>query len=555
MKILKFRKCGALFVCLTTGVFIFLTANLSGAAKYCVGTDAELDFALTDAQSNGEDDIIRIMQGTYYGNFTYDADEFETYNLIIKGGYKPNPPHCKKRVVDPATTVLDAQNRGRVLTLECSNAADLVIDGITIQYGEVTGVLGWGGGLYVSTNRGNVTLNNNTIRNNLHRGFYAINNGGGEVTLNNNNISNNPRGGVYLLEIDKVTLNKNTISDNISPDMENGGGIYLEDINTVTLNENIINNNGGATNTYGGGIFGHLAGNVSLTNNTITYNSAFKGGGVYFTSSEIVTFTNNNISNNICGSSGGGVYVRDAAEVNLVNNIINNNSSTTAGGGGAHIQLLGTAILTNNLISNNSAQSGGGASLSAGTAILTNNTIINNRTDQSGCGVVLGADTAILTNNTISNNIANNEAESDGGGVILVLRSVSGIANIYNNIIWNNQAESIGEDLYINNNPDQNPSPNGTVNLYNNDFDLSTGFYIKVDDSSVVYFDNLNNEDPLFVDPANDDYHLTAESPCINAGTKEAPELPKFDFEGDPRRKGRFPDIGADEYKKKKHTH
>lgn len=68
--------------------------------------------------------------------------------------------------------------------------------------------------------------------------------------------------------------------------------------------------------------------------------------------------------------------------------------------------------------------------------------------------------------------------------------------------------------------------------------------------------------DPLFADPLNDDYHITAVSRCIDAGDNSAPLLPEMDFEGDPRM---FPgngkgyaigfaspavivDMGADEY-------
>ena len=41
--------------------------------------------------------------------------------------------------------------------------------------------------------------------------------------------------------------------------------------------------------------------------------------------------------------------------------------------------------------------------------------------------------------------------------------------------------------------------------------------------------------DPRFRDPANGDFHLLRTSPCIDAGTNDAPNLPDCDFEGDPR--------------------
>jgi hypothetical protein len=43
------------------------------------------------------------------------------------------------------------------------------------------------------------------------------------------------------------------------------------------------------------------------------------------------------------------------------------------------------------------------------------------------------------------------------------------------------------------------------------------------------------NADPLFVDPVNGDVHLGPDSPCIDAGTNAAPDLPSYDFEGHPR--------------------
>jgi hypothetical protein len=43
------------------------------------------------------------------------------------------------------------------------------------------------------------------------------------------------------------------------------------------------------------------------------------------------------------------------------------------------------------------------------------------------------------------------------------------------------------------------------------------------------------DQDPLFVDPVTGDFHLGSGSPCIDAGSNDAPGLPPYDFEGDPR--------------------
>jgi len=58
----------------------------------------------------------------------------------------------------------------------------------------------------------------------------------------------------------------------------------------------------------------------------------------------------------------------------------------------------------------------------------------------------------------------------------------------------------------------------------------------------------LMGTDPGLVDPANGDFHLTCNSPAIDAGTDTAPGLPQRDIDREPRLIGAQVDIGPDEF-------
>ncbi len=146
------------------GVVVSL-AFLAGGAwgmEFCVSTATELRDALNTAWKNGEADVIKVVQGTYVGNFNYSSSE--GYGITLQGGYTAG---CTDRVLDPNNTVLDGNNSGMVLYL--FNGGDIAVEGFTIRNGSTTGS---GGGVYAyslsspSAPAGAVTLSNNVITNN-----------------------------------------------------------------------------------------------------------------------------------------------------------------------------------------------------------------------------------------------------------------------------------------------------------------------------------------------------------------------------------------------------
>ena len=463
MKKTKHIMAFSCLLCIFVGAFILSFTSPSMAATFCVGTSAELQSALTVSGTNSQDDSIQVQQGTYYGNFVYASTE--AFGVTFEGGFTIG---CGSRVVDPANTVLDGGENGVVLALIAQDVtADFAVDGITLQNGNV--IAHGGGGIYIITERGSVSVNNNIIR------------------------------------------------DNYSSESTGGGGvlIYRSEVATVS-------------------------------NNTITNNTGYRGGGVAIKESITVNVTGNIFDGNSCQDDGAGLLVR-GGEISLSENIFRNNTGRIAAG----LLIDGDPlyILNNTIINNQATYRTGGAHIGNGEEIYIINNLIsyNSSLGGGGCGG-LGASAyydphkVALINNTISYNTTN----GDGGGLQLILHDNLATANIYNNIIFNNSAAGLGNDIHLLNdlNTDYNSS---IVNLFNNDFDQSSaGTYMQLTFS--IDPRNLNNVDPLFIDPTNDDYHLGVGSPCINSGENTAPSIPEIDKDGNPRIMDGIVDMGAYEY-------
>jgi hypothetical protein len=137
-------------------------------------------------------------------------------------------------------------------------------------------------------------------------------------------------------------------------------------------------------------------------------------------------------------------------------------------------------------------------------------------------------------NNLVVNNILCENAAGDL--FILPWGNVHTNMKVYNNTIYKN-GTSDGA-LYI-------PSGAQSGGIVNNISYANAGSDVR-NEGSVTISNNLFGQDPRFVNPSTSDFHLTPDSPAINAGAS-LPEVPT-DFECTSRPQGGAYDHGADEY-------
>ena len=257
----------------------------------------------------------------------------------------------------------------------------------------------------------------------------------------------------------------------------------------------------GSTSGNGGGICGGTSAQrsqASIENNTITGNSA---GGPWV------------------GGGGGGLAFCNGT---IQNNVIAGNSAYVTGGGLACCD----GTVQNNTISDNSADYGEGGGLYDCGGRIENNTITGNWSGGAYGGA--GGGLAFCNGTVHNNTIADNAAYVSGGGLAYCE------GTIQNCIIWGNTAPT---------------SPQLR--------ELSIPTYCCIQEWSGGGEGNIS-EDPLFLDPdgpdndpatqEDNDYRLSAGSPCIDAGLNDAWMWTATDLDGNPRVWGGTVDMGAYEY-------
>ncbi len=344
-----------------------------GAVVRTVGPDAACDFSnlQTAIDSSNDDDVLRVMSGTYTGGF-----EIASKALSVIGGF----PDCISTTPTGRST-LDQQGGGLVLDIFYQAAVGGPIRQVNIENMDIRnggGVGFFSGGVVVEGRPGRLAVNfrNVQISNNDRTG--TADNGAGLRVLSTGDADGS--GAFVTLDNDSIVSSNTTAGD--------GGGVYCRstfDDGTLTMlrmGTTLVFDNEAEN---GGGVA------VDGCQNVFLYN----GGPV------VLIFPAGGIVGNTANLSGGGLFLDNAAEVTM--------RATEFNGFGDPSEAA--------LLAGNTADFGGGAEVIGGSSLVLEDTYVDGNTGTLFDGGISVGDESELI---VRRNSANDECPDPvtGGGVL-----------------------------------------------------------------------------------------------------------------------------------------
>ena len=463
---------------------------------------ATVDKAITTATASG--DVIHVAPGTYSTTTQWGP------NLIAK-------------LVGEGTTRHDVtiQSAGTYRTLRM--AANSWLENVTIV----------GEGTYKADKGGAIEMSGGTVTNCVIRDGTAYangNNAGGNIYVSNvaalisncdiyGGSATNRGGNVYVAggTVRNCNISNGTCPNNI------GGNVYLENgtLSGCTLT-------GGAAGARGGSVFMNHA-SARIENCTVSGGSAATQGGNIFINNTSAVVTNSTVSNGSAGQSGGNVYISNGTVVDsTISGGRANGTSWDHGGGNVFAdpgRLTRCVIAGGSLGSNN--QGGGIRSRNASTVV--EDCLVYGNANGGICLEGKG----MHFNNTVVSNAAYG-----------VWGYGSNPGTFANCIIYGNYTEN-GINEWSGNHP-------AAADMYNCAFGQDK---LKGSVDVSTYADSVYlSDDSAFVDYANGNFHIKADSALQDAGTSDSrADASALDLDGNPRTSGQV-DIGCYEIQKNEMT-
>ncbi len=246
-----------------------------------------------------------------------------------------------------------------------------------------------------------------------------------------------------------------------------------------------------------------LSGDIGIPddNSDNSYHVFYHPNGLGLTSATLIdgfTICDGNANGSNPHYDGGGVYSYNNAP-EIKNCVFKNNNATYYGGGYANY--YGASQFTNCRFSNNTAYSGAGFFNFPADATLTNCLIDNNQASHQGGGIYNQEASITLINNSI----CNNQSGTIGGGIYNWMSE--DIVTINNSVLWGNSATNSGNQLY------NDWEPNGQLLINYSCYANGAN-----DIEGTVSPSNCTNNNPLFVNTAQEDFRLLGNSPAVNSG-------------------------------------
>lgn len=300
---------------------------------------------------------------------------------------------------------------------------------------------------------------------------------------------------------------------------QDGGALRIFNSDAVKISHstlfcNFSREHGGALNAEKSKVVMH---DCKVSNN-LTYSEIdtiyfMYGGGLRFLNCDVTLTDLDFLHNNGNGAIGGALSL-DSCAVSIDRCRFEHNYGIN----GAGLYLIrcydNPCSITNCLFANNtSGHFGGGLAISDSSPLMSNLTVVNNHSIGVNCG-----------------------------GIFFYQHSSP---DVWNCIVYGNTNNTLLDEpiqMWSWTYDDYAPEFHNCLIQY----DLENISNHEV----ITVYENCIDTDPLFADAENEDYHLTADSPCIDAGSPETPEalLNGLDLDGSRRVKGNGIDMGVYEY-------
>lgn len=310
----------------------------------------------------------------------------------------------------------------------------------------------------------------------------------------------------------------------INGDNSNLGTSPEEPLQTITYALTVIYSDSCNINTIhlAPGVYGPTSNGESLPliwNNYVNLSGASETESIIDANNLASVFKLRNITEAIIenititggySSSGAGISCIYGSSPKIKNVTLINNTATS-GGGAIVCAYDSNPILQEVTLKNNSAKNGGAiycydnSSPTLKRVSITNNSAIGY--NSSGGGIYCFDHSNPNFENVT---VANNTAEVKGGGLYC---DYSTNTSLMNSIFWNNSPQSIYIDSIGEN----------VISISYSDIQGGEQGIVSISPISVDWLTGNLDQDPLFADALNGEFHLTEFSPCIDSGDPSSP--------------------------------